>query len=118
MAIDPDDLQTCLRVIAEVGELGVEDPNSVAVRRATAGLFKTVKELRRSERREAILAADAAVTAATATGAAAAATAMSFASCRCANETALAIRGGEKLSMSMFTMIERMGMAASGRKSG
>ncbi|MCX6386475.1 MAG: SDR family NAD(P)-dependent oxidoreductase [Solirubrobacterales bacterium] len=70
MAIDPDDLQTCLRVIAEVGELGVEDPNSVAVRRATAGLFKTVKELRRSERREAILAADAAVTAATATGAA------------------------------------------------
>jgi NAD(P)-dependent dehydrogenase (short-subunit alcohol dehydrogenase family) len=39
------------------------------VRRATAKLFKAVKEERRAERREAVLANDAAVTAATATGA-------------------------------------------------
>jgi NAD(P)-dependent dehydrogenase (short-subunit alcohol dehydrogenase family) len=47
----------------------VEHPDAVAVRRATAGLFKTVKIRRRRERREAVLEADRAVTAATATGA-------------------------------------------------
>ena len=56
-------------VIAEVEQLDPEHPDAVAVRRATAGLFKTVKLRRRRDRREAILANDRAVTAATATGA-------------------------------------------------
>jgi NAD(P)-dependent dehydrogenase (short-subunit alcohol dehydrogenase family) len=68
--IDPTDLQTCLRVLAALDELPVEHPDSVAVRRATAAVFKTVKLRRRAQRRAAVLANDAAVTAATATGAA------------------------------------------------
>jgi NAD(P)-dependent dehydrogenase (short-subunit alcohol dehydrogenase family) len=67
--IDPADLEVCLRVLGEAGALPVEHPDAVAVRRATGGLFKTVKERRRAERRAAVLAADAAATAATATGA-------------------------------------------------
>ena len=67
--IDPDRLALCLDVLAEVEALPVEHPDAVAVRRATAGLFKTVKIRRRRERREAVLEADRAVTAATATGA-------------------------------------------------
>ena len=62
-------LALCLAVLAEVEKLPPEHPDAVAVRRATAGLFKTVKLQRRRNRREAILAADEAVTAATATGA-------------------------------------------------
>jgi len=68
-AIAPADLDTCLRVIAALDDLPVEHPDAVAVRRATARLFKTVKERRRGERRRAVLEADAAVTAATATAA-------------------------------------------------
>jgi NAD(P)-dependent dehydrogenase (short-subunit alcohol dehydrogenase family) len=67
--IDPELLATCLEVIAAAERLPVEHPDAVAVRRATAGLFKTVKLRRRRERRDAILAADRAVTEATATGA-------------------------------------------------
>jgi NAD(P)-dependent dehydrogenase (short-subunit alcohol dehydrogenase family) len=67
--IDPDALQTCLRVLAQAQALAPEHPDAVAVRRATASLFKTVKARRRAERRAAILAADAELTAATATGA-------------------------------------------------
>jgi NAD(P)-dependent dehydrogenase (short-subunit alcohol dehydrogenase family) len=68
-AIDPRDLEVCLRVLAEVDAFGGEHPDAKAVRSATAGLYKKVKRLRRVERREAILANDQAVTAATATGA-------------------------------------------------
>ncbi len=68
-SIDPADLAACLRVLARLDELPVEHPDAVAVRRATAKVFKTVKERRRAERRTAILANDEAVTAATATGA-------------------------------------------------
>ena len=68
--IDPSDLETCLRVLAELDELPVEHPDAIAVRHATAGIFKSVKLRRRAERRAAILANDDAVTAATATGAA------------------------------------------------
>jgi NAD(P)-dependent dehydrogenase (short-subunit alcohol dehydrogenase family) len=68
--IDPAELQACLRVVAAAEALPVEHPDAVALRRATGSLFKTVKERRRAERRAAVLAADAAVTAATATGAA------------------------------------------------
>ena len=67
--IDPADLQTCLRVIAQLDDLPTEHHDAVAIRRATAGLFKSVKLRRRAERRAAVLASDAAVTAATATAA-------------------------------------------------
>ncbi|MGQ0572682.1 MAG: SDR family NAD(P)-dependent oxidoreductase [Pseudonocardia sp.] len=67
--IDPDDLRTCLRVLADLDGLPVEPPDAVAVRRATAGIYKSVKLRRRAERRDAVAAADGAVTAATATGA-------------------------------------------------
>ena len=69
MGLDPDDLDRCLRVIAEAETLPPEHPDAVAVRRATASLYKAVKERRRADRRAAVLANDAAVTAATATGA-------------------------------------------------
>ncbi len=67
--IDPDALENCLRVLSAAEALPPEHPDAVAVRRATASLFKAVKERRRVERRTAVLAADAALTAATATGA-------------------------------------------------
>ncbi|HMJ32802.1 MAG TPA: SDR family NAD(P)-dependent oxidoreductase [Baekduia sp.] len=67
--IEPGRLEAALAVLAEVERLPVDHPDAVAVRRATGGLFKTVKERRRAERRAAALAADAAVTARTATGA-------------------------------------------------
>ena len=67
--IDPDDLEVCLRVLRAAEGLAPEHPDAVAVRRATAGIFKSVKERRRAERRAAVIAADAAATAATATGA-------------------------------------------------
>ena len=67
--IEPEDLAAYLRVLARLDELPVEHPDAVAVRRATASVFKAVKERRRAARRAAILANDDAVTAATATGA-------------------------------------------------
>jgi NAD(P)-dependent dehydrogenase (short-subunit alcohol dehydrogenase family) len=67
--LDPADLEACLRVLGAAEALPAEHPDAVAVRRATAKLFKTVKLRRRADRRAAVLAADAAVTAATATGA-------------------------------------------------
>ena len=67
--IDPGELEACLRVIEQAATLPEDHPDALAVRRATAGLFKSVKLRRRAERRAAVLAADAAVTAATATGA-------------------------------------------------
>ncbi|MGH3612962.1 MAG: SDR family NAD(P)-dependent oxidoreductase [Pseudonocardia sp.] len=67
--IDPDDLRTCLQVLTELDALPVEHPDAVAVRRATAGIYKSVKLRRRAERRDAVVTADGAVTAATATGA-------------------------------------------------
>lgn len=67
--IDPADLATTLRVLATLHELDQEHPDFVSVRRATAHMFKAVKQTRRREAREAELAADRAVVAATATGA-------------------------------------------------
>jgi NAD(P)-dependent dehydrogenase (short-subunit alcohol dehydrogenase family) len=66
--IDPGELEVCLRVIAAAEALPPEHPDHVVVRRATARIFKSVKQARRSERRDAISAADKAVVAATATG--------------------------------------------------
>jgi NAD(P)-dependent dehydrogenase (short-subunit alcohol dehydrogenase family) len=67
--IDPHDLAAYQRVLAQLDELPVDHPHAVAVREATSGIFKSVKERRRAERRAAVIANDEAVTAATATGA-------------------------------------------------
>ncbi len=67
--VDPDRLATALAVFRELDDLPHDHPDAVAVRRATARLFKTVKEKRRRDARETQLAHDAAVTAATATAA-------------------------------------------------
>lgn len=68
--IDPARLELCLSVLAELDELDVDHPDAIAVRRATAGIYRTVKQRRRQERRAAKTANDKAVTEATATGAA------------------------------------------------
>ncbi|NVN49149.1 SDR family oxidoreductase [Mycolicibacterium hippocampi] len=68
-AIDPDKLSTCLQVLADVESLPPEHPDAVAVRRATAAIFKSVKKARRDAKRDAVAEADRAVIAATATGA-------------------------------------------------
>ena len=68
IAIDPAELATALRVIRQTELLPPEHPDAIAVRRATAKIFKGVKNARRAERRDAIAAADKAVVAATATG--------------------------------------------------
>ncbi|MBW0104818.1 SDR family NAD(P)-dependent oxidoreductase [Pseudonocardia sp. KRD291] len=67
--IAPEELQTCLRVLAQVDALPTEHPDAVAVRRATAGIWKSLKLRRRADKRREITENDAAVTAATATGA-------------------------------------------------
>ncbi len=66
--IDPLDLEAALRVLGSVHELDEDDPDYVAVRRATAKMFKAVKKDRRTTKRDAIAAADRDVVAATATG--------------------------------------------------
>jgi NAD(P)-dependent dehydrogenase (short-subunit alcohol dehydrogenase family) len=68
-AIDPDKLNMCLQVLADVESLPPEHPDAVAVRRATAGIFKSVRKARRHAKRDAVAAADQAVIGATATGA-------------------------------------------------
>jgi NAD(P)-dependent dehydrogenase (short-subunit alcohol dehydrogenase family) len=67
--IDPDDLEVCLRVLAQANELPLEHPHALAIQRATARVYKTVKHRRRVAKRQAVQAHDEAVTAATATGA-------------------------------------------------
>lgn len=67
--IDPDELETTLRVLRNMAGLDETHPDFIAVRRATAAMFKAVKKERRREIRDAIAAADRAVVAATATGA-------------------------------------------------
>ncbi|MGU3644867.1 SDR family NAD(P)-dependent oxidoreductase [Microbacterium sp. C23T] len=67
--IDPEDLATTLRVLAHMPGVDESHPDYVAVRRATAAMFKAVKKVRRREIRDAIASADRAVVAATATGA-------------------------------------------------
>jgi NAD(P)-dependent dehydrogenase (short-subunit alcohol dehydrogenase family) len=67
--IDADDLATTLRVLAQLHEIDPEHPDFIAVRRATAAMFKDVKRARRLELRARIQEADKAVVAATATGA-------------------------------------------------
>ncbi|TSD95359.1 SDR family NAD(P)-dependent oxidoreductase [Skermania sp. ID1734] len=66
--LDPDDLATCLRVLAAAGELDSDHPDSVTVQRAVGHMFKRLKRSRRAAARNAVSAADSAVIAATATG--------------------------------------------------
>src|SRR4051812_22703546 len=68
--IDPERLAVCLGVLEELDKLDVDHPDAIAVRRATAGVYRTVKQRRRQERRAAKTAHDKAVTEATATGSA------------------------------------------------
>lgn len=67
--IDPAELDTVLRVLAAMDELDEDHPDFIAVRQATARMFKAVKKNRRLEKRAVIADADRAVIAATATGA-------------------------------------------------
>lgn len=66
--IDPDDLETTLRVLSTLHELDHEHPDFIAVRHATAHMFRAVKVHRRLSKRAEVLAADKAVIEATATG--------------------------------------------------
>ncbi|MBX9245105.1 SDR family NAD(P)-dependent oxidoreductase [Actinotalea ferrariae] len=66
--IDPAALAACLDVLAQAERLPEDHPDALALRRATARLFKAVKKQRRLDRRAAVSASDAAVVAATATG--------------------------------------------------
>ncbi|MGW1077895.1 SDR family NAD(P)-dependent oxidoreductase [Streptomyces sp. NPDC002537] len=68
--IDPERMAICLGVLEELDRLPVDHPDAIAVRRATAGIYRTVKQRRRQERRAAKTANDRAVTEATATGSA------------------------------------------------
>nr|WP_228447706.1 SDR family NAD(P)-dependent oxidoreductase [Streptomyces paludis] len=63
-------MAVCLAVLGELDRLDVDHPDAIAVRRATAGIYRTVKQRRRQERRAAKTAHDKAVTEATATGSA------------------------------------------------
>ena len=67
--IDPQRLAVTLAVLAELDQLDESHPDYIAVRRATARMFKSVKKTRRREKRDEITDADRAVVAATATGA-------------------------------------------------
>ncbi|MFF0425070.1 SDR family NAD(P)-dependent oxidoreductase [Streptomyces sp. NPDC004520] len=68
--IDPERLAVCLSVLDELDKIDVDHPDAITVRRATAGIYRTVKQRRRQERRAAKTANDKAVTEATATGSA------------------------------------------------
>ncbi|KPC60311.1 SDR family oxidoreductase [Streptomyces chattanoogensis] len=67
--IDADRMALCLSVLEELDALPVDHPDAITIRRATAGIYRKVKQRRRQERRAAKTANDQAVTAATATGA-------------------------------------------------
>ena len=62
-------MKVTLDVLAELDQLDESHPHFIAVRRATARMFKSVKKTRRAARRDQIADADRAVVAATATGA-------------------------------------------------
>ncbi|MFJ6749420.1 MULTISPECIES: SDR family NAD(P)-dependent oxidoreductase [unclassified Streptomyces] len=68
--IDVERMAVCLSVLEELDALPLDHPDAITIRRATAGIYRTVKQRRRQERRAAKTANDKAVTEATATGAA------------------------------------------------
>ncbi len=67
--LDPERLELCLSVLAELDELHVDHPDAITVRKAVGGIFRTLKQRRRQETRARKTANDRAVTARTATGA-------------------------------------------------
>lgn len=67
--IEAGRMAVCLSVLEELDALPIDHPDAIAIRRATAGIYRKVKQRRRQERRAAKSANDRAVTAATATGA-------------------------------------------------
>lgn len=67
--LNPEDLATTLRVLSHLHQMDREHPDFIAVRQATAGMFKAVKIARRREIRQAVAEADRSVVARTATGA-------------------------------------------------
>ncbi|RIJ77740.1 SDR family oxidoreductase [Nakamurella silvestris] len=67
-SLDPDKLAVCLEILGLVHQLPEDHPDHVTVRRATAKMFKSVKNHRRTIKRDAVSAADKAVIEATATG--------------------------------------------------
>jgi len=69
VGVDPERLRVTLAVLAELHHLDPKHPDFIAVRRATAHMFKAAKKSRRDEKRQQIADADRAVVAATATGA-------------------------------------------------
>ncbi len=69
MGIDPARLQVALDVLRELDDLDPDHPDAIAIRRATAHVYKSVKVRRRSEKRASVTAADEALTNLTATGA-------------------------------------------------
>ena len=69
IGIDPQRLAVTLAVLAELHHLDEKHPDFIAVRRATAHMFKAAKKSRRREKQAEIADADRAVVAATATGA-------------------------------------------------
>ncbi|CAN5421066.1 SDR family NAD(P)-dependent oxidoreductase [soil metagenome] len=67
--LDAADLEVTLRVLAELAKMDNEHPDFVAIRQATAAMFKAVKRERKLDARARIQENDRAVVAATATGA-------------------------------------------------
>ena len=67
--VNPDELARALEILEAANALPPEHPDKVALQRATAKLYKTVKKQRRDEAKSAIQEADRAVIESTATGA-------------------------------------------------
>ncbi|MFL6088642.1 MAG: SDR family NAD(P)-dependent oxidoreductase [Aeromicrobium sp.] len=69
-ALDPEDLETAIRVLRKAGAYNNDHPDFIALRRATATFFKDAKRERRLKKRQSEAAADRAVVELTATGSA------------------------------------------------
>ncbi len=67
-ALDPAELALALRVLEQANDLDPDHADKIALQRATAKLYKTVKKQRRDEAKRVIQEADRAVIEATATG--------------------------------------------------
>lgn len=67
--LTPEEIQSCLKVLESIHVYDEEDPDFIAVRRATGKMFKAVKRHRRTSKRDAINDSDKAVLARTATAA-------------------------------------------------
>ncbi|WP_436007753.1 SDR family NAD(P)-dependent oxidoreductase [Knoellia sp. LjRoot47] len=66
--VDPDDLATVLRVLAELPELEAGHPDIQVVKRATGRMYKQVRKARRREAKQPQIDHDEAILAQTATG--------------------------------------------------